>query len=109
MELKEKKDFTGTINFINKSLALRDLHIYYVERAEAYIQLCDFQSAILNYKRVCLMEPENDDYYKRLAFLFYFQGQTLFDQRLYPEALEAFARAAEMAPDNVGYHIRRYY
>lgn len=106
MELKEKKDFTGTINFINKSLALRDLHIYYVERAEAYIQLCDFQSAILNYKRVCLMEPENDDYYKRLAFLFYFQGQTLFDQRLYPEALEAFARAAEMAPDNVGYHIR---
>ena len=54
------------------------------------------------------MEPDNDDYYKRLSFLFYFQGQTLFDQRLYPEALESFARAAEMAPDNVGYHIRRF-
>lgn len=107
MELKEKKDFNGTINFINKALSLKEQHFYYVERAEAYIQLCDFQSAILNYKRVCLMEPDNDDYYKRLAFLFYFQGQTLFDQRLYPEALESFARAAEMAPDNVGYHIRR--
>jgi tetratricopeptide (TPR) repeat protein len=107
MELKENGDFCGTINSINKALSLRELHIYYVERAEAYIQLCDYQSAILNYKRVCLMEPDNDYYYKRLAFLFYFQGQTLFDQRLYPEALEAFARAAEMAPENVGYHIRR--
>lgn len=106
MELKEKGDYSGTINSINKALALRELHIYYVERAEAYIQMCDFQSAILNYKRVCLMEPDNDDYYKRLSFLFFFQGQTLFDQRLYPEALESFARAAEMAPDNVGYHIR---
>jgi tetratricopeptide (TPR) repeat protein len=66
MELKENGDFCGTINSINKALSLRELHIYYVERAEAYIQLCDYQSAILNYKRVCLMEPDNDYYYKQL-------------------------------------------
>ncbi|KAJ8300257.1 hypothetical protein KUTeg_021776 [Tegillarca granosa] len=108
MECKEQKDYQGTILKINKAMGLRpDDPIYFMERAEAYIQLCDFQSAILNYKKACLLDPDNDAYYSRLGFLYYFQGQTLFDQRLYPEALESFSRAAEMKPHNVGYHIRR--
>ncbi|GFR68898.1 tetratricopeptide repeat protein 16 [Elysia marginata] len=104
---KETNDLLGIITCLNKAINLKtDDPIFYVERAEAYIQLCDFQSAILNYKKACLLESRNQTYYSRLAFLYYFQGQTLFDQRLYPEALEAFSRASEMVPDNIGYHIR---
>ncbi|KAK3728661.1 hypothetical protein RRG08_041846 [Elysia crispata] len=107
MEVKKENDLLGIITCLNKAINLKtDDPLFYVERAEAYIQLCDFQSAILNYKKACLLESRNQTYYSRLAFLYYFQGQTLFDQRLYPEALEAFSRASEMVPENVGYHIR---
>lgn len=107
MLLKASGDHQGCINAVNKAMGLKaDVPKYYVERAEAYIQLCDFKSAILNYKKACLLEASNEGYYSRLSFLYYFQGQTLFDQRLYPEALECFSSAAEMNPDNVGYHIR---
>ncbi|XP_021341752.1 tetratricopeptide repeat protein 16-like, partial [Mizuhopecten yessoensis] len=107
MLLKASGDHQGCINAVNKAMGLvPDIPKYHVARAEAYIQLCDFKSAILNYKKACLLEANNDGYYSRLSFLYYFQGQTLFDQRLYPEALECFSSAAEMNPDNVGYHIR---
>lgn len=108
MKAKEEGKFEQVLKSLSKAMGLRTDSLYYVERAEALIQLCDFQSAILNYKKACLMEPDSAEYYARLAFLYYFMGQTLFDQRLYPEALESFARAAEMNPDNTGYHIRRY-
>ncbi|XP_056011713.1 tetratricopeptide repeat protein 16-like isoform X2 [Ostrea edulis] len=106
MKAKEEGNFEQVLKSISKAMGLRADSVYYVERAEAFIQMCDFQSAILNYKKACLMDPDNAEYYSRLAFLYYFMGQTLFDQRLYPEALESFARAAEMNPDNTGYHIR---
>ena len=80
---------------------------YYVERAERFLQICDLQSAILNYKKACILDPDNDDFYSRLAFIYYFQGQCLFDSKLYAEALESFSRAAEMKPDIIGYHTRR--
>ena len=98
------------ITCLNKAINLKgDEVAFYRQRGEAYIQLCDFQSAILNYKKACLLASNDTAAYQRLTFLFYFHGQCLFDQRLYPEALEAFSRAAEMNPDNVGYHIRRYW
>ena len=108
MELKEKGELEKALNKINKALGLRIDPVYYKERSEIFIQLCDFSSAILNYKRACLLDPDNNEYYNRLAFLYFFHGQTLFDQRLYPEALESFTRAAEMSPNNTGYHIRRW-
>ena len=108
MQLKEAGDHQGVILWINKALGIKGEDVtYFVERAEAYVKLCDFQSAILNYKKVCLLEPANEQFYNRLSFLYFFQGQSLFDQRLYPEALEGFSRAAEMQPTNIGYHIRR--
>ncbi|KAK3088668.1 hypothetical protein FSP39_022127 [Pinctada imbricata] len=106
MEFKAKGDLEKAISKVNKALALRTDPIYFRERAEIFIEMCDFSSAILNYKKACLLEPENAEYYNRLGFLYFFHGQTLFDQRLYPEALESFTRAAEMNPENTGFHIR---
>ena len=108
LQMKAEGDQQRVLIYINKAISIRpDDVLFYVERAEAFLRLCDFQSAILNYKKACLLEPANEEFYNKLSFLYYFQGQSLFDQRLYPEALEAFSRAAEMRPDNIGYHIRR--
>ena len=98
----------AAITIINKAMHLRPDYIeLYVHRAEAFLMLTDFQSAILNYKRACVMDPNQTQYYNRLAFVYYFQGQCLYDQKLYPEALEAFSRATEMRPEVIGYHLRR--
>ena len=93
---------------LNKAIHLQPQETdLYVHRAEAYLRLTDFSSAVLNYKRACVLDPNNVQYYNRLAFVYYFQGQCLFDQKLFPEALEAFSRATEMRPDVIGYHTRR--
>ncbi|KAL8608187.1 hypothetical protein ACOMHN_016642 [Nucella lapillus] len=107
LQLQSDNRWLEAITALNKAVNLKaDEAAFYRQRGEAYIQLCDFQSAILNYKKTCLLASNDMAAYQRLTFLFYFHGQCLFDQRLYPEALEAFSRAAEMNPDNVGYHIR---
>lgn len=109
MQCKEEGDFQRAIQLIGKDMVLqRDQPRHYVEKAEMFLELCDFQSAILNYKKACFLEPNNTEYYSRLAFIFYFQGQVFFDQRLYAEALESFSRASEMLPEKVGFHTRRY-
>lgn len=81
---------------------------YYTERGERFLLICDFQSAILNYKKACILDPDNENFYSRLAFIYYLQGQCLFDCKLYSEGLESFSRAAEMKSDVVGYHTKRY-
>ncbi|XP_028665028.2 tetratricopeptide repeat protein 16 [Erpetoichthys calabaricus] len=78
----------------------------YICRAEAYLQLCDFQSATLNYRKACELDTCTEFFQSRFAFIFYFQGQCLFDQGMYVDALESFAKALELRPDNYIYHIR---
>lgn len=102
-----EEDYHAILSF-NKAISLKPEQIrYYVSRGESYLQTCDFQSAILNYKKACILDPDSDEYYSRLAFLYFFQGQCLFDEKLYSEALESFSRAAEMKPEVIGYHTRR--
>ncbi|XP_008301892.1 tetratricopeptide repeat protein 16 [Stegastes partitus] len=76
----------------------------YVSRAEAYLQLCDFQSAAASYKRAWILQP--GAFSRRLAFIYYLQGQCLFDGGLFLEALEAFSKAAEVKPDCRVYQVR---
>ena len=103
-----EEDYHAILSF-NKAISLKPEQIrYYVSRGESYLQTCDFQSAILNYKKACILDPDSDEYYSRLVFLYFFQGQCLFDEKLYSEALESFSRAAEMKPEVIGYHTRRY-
>uniref|UniRef100_A0A671RJB3 Uncharacterized protein n=1 Tax=Sinocyclocheilus anshuiensis TaxID=1608454 RepID=A0A671RJB3_9TELE len=64
---------------------------FYVQRAEAYLQLCDFQSAALDYKHACSLEPQTEAYPQRL-------GQCCFDLGKFLEALVSFTKAAELKP-----------
>lgn len=77
----------------------------YSRRSECYFQLCDFQSSLLNLKKCCLLNPE-ENYSDRLAFIYYFYGQCLFDQRMFVEALDCFSRAAEIKPNVQVYNTR---
>ncbi|KAH9499692.1 Tetratricopeptide repeat protein 16 [Bulinus truncatus] len=100
-------DIDNSVTLLNKAInLLPNEPRFYAARAEAFVNLCDFQSAILNYKKACLLDPQNEEFYSRLAFIYYFQGQTFFDLNLYTEALESFYKASEMKPNNVGYSIR---
>ena len=49
-------------------------------RAEIYLDMCDFESAVLNYKKVCHLLPDEPEHFERLAFIYFFYGQVLFDQ-----------------------------
>uniref|UniRef100_A0A3B5AL98 Tetratricopeptide repeat domain 16 n=1 Tax=Stegastes partitus TaxID=144197 RepID=A0A3B5AL98_9TELE len=86
-----------------KALNLQPEQLY-VSRAEAYLQLCDFQSAAASYKRAWILQP--GAFSRRLAFIYYLQGQCLFDGGLFLEALEAFSKAAEVKPDCRVYQVR---
>ncbi|TNN38170.1 Tetratricopeptide repeat protein 16 [Liparis tanakae] len=73
-------------------------------QAVAYLQLCDFQSAAACYKRVWILEPGSCG--ARLAFVYFLQGQCLFDRGLFLEALRAFNKASEMKPDCRTYEVK---
>ena len=104
----ELEDHNQAITSYNKAISLKpDIVKNYIARGESYLQICDFQSAILNFKKACILDPDNDLTYSRLAFLYFLHGQCLFDEKLYSEALESFSRAAEMKPRVIGYHTRR--
>ncbi|KAM9117230.1 tetratricopeptide repeat protein 16 isoform 2-T4 [Pangshura tecta] len=78
----------------------------YVQKAEAFLQLCDFQSAVLNLRKAYSLSSAKEEYVERMAFIIYLQGQCLFDQEVYWDALESFTRASELQPDNSLYRRR---
>nr|CAB3267325.1 tetratricopeptide repeat protein 16-like [Phallusia mammillata] len=107
IELSNEGRFESAISSFSKAINLQPTNVNcYVERAESYLQLCDFRSAHLNYKKAFSLEPHNPDLFDKIAFISYMEGQCLFDQGLYSEALESFTRAAEMKPSISGYHLR---
>ncbi|XP_076802726.1 tetratricopeptide repeat protein 16-like isoform X2 [Clavelina lepadiformis] len=99
--------FEAAVTSFSKAINLQPCDVScYIERAEAYMQMCDFRSAHLNYKKAYALEPHNPHIFDKLAFICYLEGQCLFDQCLYAEALECFTRATEMKPSASGYHTR---
>ncbi|KAG7232420.1 hypothetical protein INR49_008883 [Caranx melampygus] len=104
-EAMEKFQYEKAVICFSRAITLQPEQTQlYVSQAEAYLQLCDFQSAAACYKKAWLLEP--GAFRDRLAFIYYLQGQCLFDRRLFPEALEAFSKAAEVKPGCRAYTVR---
>lgn len=102
-----KSQFDKAVSCFSKAILLQSHQTQlYVQRAEAYLQLCDFQSAALDYKHACSLQPQTEAYPQRLAFIYYLQGQCLFDLGKFLEALESFTKAAELKPYFRPYHMR---
>ncbi|XP_073495978.1 tetratricopeptide repeat protein 16 [Phyllobates terribilis] len=77
----------------------------YAKRAEAFLQICDFQSAALNLKKACSIVSPEKEHIELLALTYFLQGQRLLEQNCHMDALEAFTCAAEVQPRNRQYHM----
>ncbi|XP_078107627.1 tetratricopeptide repeat protein 16-like isoform X2 [Sander vitreus] len=104
-EAMGKSQYEKAVICFSKAITLQPEQTQlYVSQAEAYLQLCDFQSSAACYKRACILEPRA--FSDRLAFVYYLQGQCLFDRGLFLDALEAFSKAAEVKPGCRAYEAR---
>ncbi|CAI5649342.1 unnamed protein product [Oreochromis niloticus] len=104
-EAMGKSQYERAVTCFSKAITLKPQQVQlYVSQAEAYLQLCDFQSAAACYKQAWLLEP--GAFRDRLAFIYYLQGQCLFDQGFFVDALEAFSKAAEVKPGCRAHKVR---
>nr|XP_048288093.1 tetratricopeptide repeat protein 16 isoform X4 [Myodes glareolus] len=103
----EHEDWETAVLFFSRALHLNpDLADFYVFRAEAFLQLCDFSSALQNLRRAYSYEPENSKYQERLAFVLYLQGQCLYELCDFQEALYVFLQASDLQPQNSSFSYR---
>ncbi|XP_004375882.1 tetratricopeptide repeat protein 16 [Trichechus manatus latirostris] len=103
----EQEDWEMAVLFFSRALHLDPKLVdFYALRAEAYIQLCDFSSAAQNLRRAYSFEPENTKYQERLTLVLYLQGQCLFEQCAYQDALNVFSQASELQPQKPCFRYR---
>lgn len=128
--IDKRTNFEEALVYINKCLLLKPYHIpFYEIRSDIYLNLCDFQSSILNLQRSILYTQattntnvqsnsrlSNNDQQQvtsisipvtpahredqltndKIAFLRYLSGVSLFDQKLYLDALSIIATGANI-------------
>ncbi|XP_006835038.1 PREDICTED: tetratricopeptide repeat protein 16 [Chrysochloris asiatica] len=103
----EQEDWEMAVLFFSRALHLDSTLVdFYALRAEAYIQLCDFSSAAQNLRRAYTFKPENTKYQERLTLVLYLQGQCLFEQCSYEDALHVFSQASELQPQKPCFRYR---
>uniref|UniRef100_A0AAQ4PVM2 Tetratricopeptide repeat domain 16 n=1 Tax=Gasterosteus aculeatus aculeatus TaxID=481459 RepID=A0AAQ4PVM2_GASAC len=104
-ELMGKSQFGKALICFSRGVTLQPEQPHLHERrAEAFLQMCDFQSAAACYKRAWMLQA--GACCARLAFVYYLQGQCLLDRALFLEALEAFSKAAEVKPGCRSYEVK---
>ncbi|XP_032722283.1 tetratricopeptide repeat protein 16 [Lontra canadensis] len=107
LQCLEKEDWEMAVLFFSRALHLDfELVDFYALRAEAYIQLCDFSSAAQNLRRAYSFQPENTKYLERLTLVLYLQGQCLFEQCAFQEALRVFSQASALQPGKASFRYR---
>lgn len=85
-----------------------DVAHYYVLRGECCLQLCDFTSAITNYRHAIEMAPSPlEEWEDRLAFIHFFFSILLNDEHNYQAALEQVNLSLELKPNCFSYECRR--
>ncbi|XP_012876978.1 PREDICTED: tetratricopeptide repeat protein 16 [Dipodomys ordii] len=103
----EQEQWEQAVLFFSRALHLDSKMIeFYALRAEAFIQVCDFSSAAQNLRKACVLQPENTKYLERLTFVLYLQGQSMFEQCDYLDALNIFLHAFELQPHKACFRYR---
>ncbi|XP_033047618.1 tetratricopeptide repeat protein 16 isoform X2 [Trachypithecus francoisi] len=103
----EQADWETAVLFFSRALHLApQLVDVYALRAEAYLQLCDFSSAAQNLRRAYSLQQDNCKHLERLTFVLYLQGQCLFEQCAFLDALNVFSHAAELQPEKACFRYR---
>nr|XP_058928545.1 tetratricopeptide repeat protein 16 [Kogia breviceps] len=103
----EQEDWEVAVLFFSRGLYLdSQLVEFYALRAEAYIQLCDFSSAVQNLRKAYASQPENTGCLERLTLVLYLKGQCLFEQCAFLDALNVFSQASELQPEKFCFRCR---
>ncbi|XP_075415672.1 tetratricopeptide repeat protein 16 [Tenrec ecaudatus] len=103
----EQESWEMAVLFFSRALHLDSKMVeFYALRAEAYIQLCDFSSAAQNLRVAYSFEPENTKYQDRLTLVLYIQGQCLYEQCSFEDALNVFSQASELQPQKACFRYR---
>ena len=71
----------------------------HLERARQYFEKNEFKEAMIEFKNVVQLDPENDAAYYKL-------GETYLKLKQGREAYEAFKRAVSINPDNMKAHLK---
>lgn len=93
--------FSKAIFFVPQDAA------YWAHRAEAYIALGDFKSALLNYRKAVRLDPDVYDYKQRLACVHYLMGELQQEAGCMEEAIRCFSEASHVDPFNADYRMHR--
>ena len=133
--MEKRTNYEEALVNINKCLLLKPYHIpFYEIRSEIYLNLCDFQSSILSLQKSILYKQATTNNSRlstnqqqqsvsmpgqtpalredkltndKTAFLRYISGVTLFDQKLYLDALSIIANGSNVF-STLPFQIYRY-
>ncbi|XP_029999026.1 tetratricopeptide repeat protein 16-like [Sphaeramia orbicularis] len=106
IEAFDKLEYERAVIWFNKAINLQPQQPHmFVSRGDAFLHVCDFQSAADSYTGAAGLCPGVSS--DRLAFVYFLQGQCLLDRGLFLEALDCFSKAAELKPGCRVHQVRR--
>ena len=86
-EALEREDLDQALVEFNKVIFYdKTIPEVYVEKAEIYIKLCDFSSAIQCFKKALFLK-QNDEWYHKMSQLYFMKGLTLIEEGYCNDAL----------------------
>ena len=106
----EEGDYTHCIAVLSRAMALEPHNPeLFKKRADAYIQLKDYASAIANYQKTISLAPsEATGLASRMADAYFKSGKILCAQGNLEAGLEAFTMAAQLLPQEQEYTLQRW-
>ena len=94
----EREDLDQSLVEFNKVIFYdKTIPEVYVEKAEIYIKLCDFSSAIQCFKKALFLK-HNEEWYHKMSQLYFMKGLTLIEEGYCNDALNL---VATIESDNV--------
>ncbi|KAI6660774.1 Tetratricopeptide repeat protein 16-like [Oopsacas minuta] len=105
--LIENSEYENALIILNKLVVLdSESYIHYVRRAHCLFHICDFKSAIINMEKALVMQY-SDELNEKCGFYHFLYAQTLYDQKLYIEAVKEFDKAIQINSKTLIYHVRK--
>ena len=105
--LIENGKYGNALVLLNKLVVLDSQSFEnYLRRASCLFHLCDFKSAIINIEKAHSMQS-SEELNEKCAFYHFLYAQTLYDQKLYSEAVKEFDHSIQRNSNKLIYHIRK--
>ena len=101
-------DLTAAVTAFTRSIFLCP-HVgstWYM-RGEAYFRMCDFRTALVNFRRAQVLDPSSVDIRQRLSQLHFVLGRLSLESNDIPSAVRSFTCALDLQPTNTDYWIFR--